>query len=251
MMSRILLFLSLLLTSTTTFAVNQPDALWQMGNTCYQRKAYDSAVQFYEQIATQKPRNADVYFNLGNAYYRLNKIAPAVLNYERALKIDPGFTDARENLQLTQNRIRNHIQEVGDIFFVSWWNSLTHPSKSGAWAVTALIIFLLIIATLAVRRYLNLPGIHIPVQIAWVLGFCWICFISIAIASASRTCSKSAGVIMQNDTPLLTSILQGKSITQIPEGTTIAIIDEKDNWLEVRIPDGRVGWIQQSLIEKI
>ncbi len=251
MRNRILLLMSLILSCTLAYAGQNPEVLWQSGNDCYKRKAFDSAVFYFEQIAAQKPHNADVFFNLGNAYYRLNKIAPAVLNYERALKIKPDFADAKENLQLTQNRIRNHIQDVNDIFFIKWWDSLTHPVKAGTWAVTALVVFILIIATMAIRRFGLAGGIHIPAQVAWVLGFFWICFIVLAVVSAARTSTNNTGVVMQNDTPLLNANLQGKPITQIPEGTTIAIVDEKDTWLEVRIPDGRIGWIQQSLVEKI
>lgn len=248
---RILLFLSLILTCCFGRAAPRPDVLWQRANDCYLRKSYDSAATCLEQIAALKPYNAEVYFSLGNTYYRLNKIAPAVLNYERALKIKPDFTNARENLILTQSRIKNHIQDVGDIFFIKWWNSLTHPIHAGTWAVTALVVFILIIATLAARRFLKLPGIHLPVQVPWVLGFFWFCFILLAAVSASRSSENSGAVVLQNDTPLLNANLQGKPITQIPEGTTVAILSEKDVWIEVRIPDGRVGWIQQSLVEKI
>ena len=250
MMTRLALLWLLILTGLTGFAGERGDALWQKGNDCYNRKTFDSAVYYYEQIANQHPHNSELFYNLGNAYYRLNKIAPAVLNYERALKIEPGMTDANENLQLTQNRIRNHIQDAGEIFFLKWWNSMTHPSKSGTWAVTAMIIFLLIIAALAMRRFMKL-SFEVPVQVAWILGLLWVWFMTLAVTAASRSCAHTDAVVMQNETPLLNTAMQGKSITQLPEGTTIAIIDEKENWLQVRIPDGRVGWLQSDQIEKI
>jgi tetratricopeptide (TPR) repeat protein len=251
-MRTFILILGILMGSAATLvAAPDPAAAWKAGNACYQRHAYDSAAIWFEQIASLKPRNAEVYYNLGNAYYRLNKIAPAVLNYERALKIDPDFTDARDNLQLTQNRVRNHIQDVGDIFFIKWWKGMTHPSHSGAWAVTALLFFVIIIAVLALRRFGWIPGLYLPVQIAWVSGFFWMCFVVLAIVSAARGNSRTDAVVVQNDSPLLSSALQGKTITQVPEGTTVGIVDEKDNWVEVQIPDGRVGWMQISLLEKI
>src|SRR4051812_17230234 len=94
---------------------------WKRGVAFYEQKEYDSAVYYFEQLAAMKPKDAVVYYNLGNTYYRLNRIAPAVLNYERALKVDPGYKDAKDNLALTQNRIPNRIAEAEDIFFVKWW----------------------------------------------------------------------------------------------------------------------------------
>src|SRR4051812_15187191 len=82
-------------------------AQWEKAGNFYSNKQYDSAAYYYEQIAALKPRNAAVYYNLGNSYYRLNLIGPAVLNYERALHIDPSYKEAQDNLSLTQSRITN------------------------------------------------------------------------------------------------------------------------------------------------
>src|SRR5581483_6057858 len=88
---------------------------WQKGTAFYQQMQYDSAAYYFEQVAALKPQNAEVYYNLGNTYYRLNKIALAVLNYQRALHINPDYKEAKDNLALTESRISNHIQPASDI----------------------------------------------------------------------------------------------------------------------------------------
>ena len=239
------------LLAISALADDHTAANWQKGNDCYARKAYDSAAYFFEQIAALKPINAEVYYNLGNTYYRLNKIGPAVVNYERALKISPSMQNAAENLALTENRITNHIQVVNEIFFVKWWNNMTHPTHASAWSVAALIIFLLMLLTIGLRRLKPGMANQFPIQIVFVLGFFWLCTITMALIVSARAAHHDAAVVMQNDSPLMPPDLHSKPITQLPEGTTIEVLDEKDSWVEVRIPDGRVGWMQLSLIEKI
>src|ERR1700679_3139368 len=105
-----LILVIILLSCFRSMAVESYNVQWQKGTTFYAQKQYDSAAIYFEQIAALKPQNAEVYYNLGNTYYRLNKIAPAVLNYQRALQINPDYKDAKDNLALTETRISNHVQ---------------------------------------------------------------------------------------------------------------------------------------------
>ena len=233
-----------------SMAVGNYNAQWQKGTIFYQQAQYDSAAYYFEQIAALKPQNADVYYNLGNTYYRLNKIAPAVLNYQRALQINPDYKEAKDNLALTESRISNHIQTTSDVFFLDWWHTITHPNKTGAWSVAALITFILIIVVLFVRRYQK-SGHKIPVQLPGILGFFCICFLVLAFAAAKKAQQSNEAVVMENDVPLMNNEQKGKPLSLIPEGTTVKILDEKPNWIEVSLPDGRSGWVQGNLIDKI
>ena len=223
---------------------------WKKGNVLYEQKQYDSAAHYFEQIATLKPENAEVYYNLGNTYYRLNNIGLSILNYERALRINPEYKEAKDNLLLAQSRINNHIAFTGDIFFISWWQSATRPDKATAWAVAALITFVIIILLLIVRNFQK-SGNRLPVQLPGVLGFVCVCLLVFAFAAASHTMQHAGAVVMQNDAPLMNNDLKGKPLALIPEGTTVKINEEKAEWVEVSLPDGRIGWLQQGLISKI
>ncbi len=223
--------------------------LWQKGNTCYQQKQFDSATFFYEQIAILKPANADIYYNLGNAYYRANRVAPAILNYERALRINPDHKLVKDNLILAQSRITNSIHSAGDIFFMNWWQSTTRPDRANTWAITALILFTLIIVVQFIRK--TISGRQLPVQVPGVLSFVFICILLLAIASANNMNSHNKAVVMQNDAPLMNIEQKGKPLALIPEGTTVKITGEKAGWIEVSLPDGRSGWLAQNVIDKI
>ena len=240
----------ILLSYVHSMAVGNYNAAWQKGTIFYEQMRYDSAAYYFEQIAALKPQNATVYYNLGNTYYRLNKIAPAVLNYQRALQINPDLKEAKDNLALTESRISNHIQSTNDVFFIDWWQTITHPNKTSTWSVAALLIFILIIVTILLRRYMK-SFQWIPVQLTGLLGFVCICLLVLAFAAAKNDMQSNRAVVMQNDAPLMNPEQKGKPLSLVPEGTTVKITDEKTGWVEVSLPDGRKGWLQSNLIDKI
>jgi Tetratricopeptide repeat len=244
--------IALLLCSWHTYAAgNSSQMLWQKGTSFYQQKQYDSAAADLEQVAATSPYNAAVYYDLGNAYYRLNKIGPAVLNYERALRIDPSFQAAKDNLLLTQNRISNRIQAGTDIFFIRWWNSMTAPGKANIWSVIALCLFVIVIVLMAAKRLSN-PGTYkLPVQVNGVLLFIFLCILILAFCASRNSMQNDTAVVMENDAPLMNADMKGKPILLVPEGTTITVKQESNNRAEVTLPDGRTGWLQTTDFRKV
>jgi tetratricopeptide (TPR) repeat protein len=249
---RILLLISAMLFYSVSYcaAAGNYSAQWQKANEYYNQKQYDSAATLLEQIAALKSQNAVVYYNLGNTYYRLNKVALAVLNYERALRMNPEYKDAKDNLVLAQARISNHIIGADDIFFLNWWQSLTRAGNATTWAVTAVIFFILFVALLFFRRYLG-SRVPIPVQLPGIALFVCVCFLVLAFAAAERAEEHETGVVMLNDAPLMNNEQKGKPLILVPEGTTVTVKSEKGTWLEVILPDGRKGCLQQNVIERI
>lgn len=231
-------------------ATSNPEDLWKKGNAFYEQKQYDSAAYYYEQIAAPKPKNSEIYYNLGNTYYRLNKVPQAILNYERALEIDPDNVAARDNLSSAQSRISNHIPRTNDIFFIEWWESITAGRHSGGWAAAALTVFVLIIISLWIRRFMR-NGNKLPVQVPGILGFVCVCMLCLAFVSAANDAKATGAVVMEHDSPLMNDQQKGKPLALIPEGTTVKILDERGMWMEVSLPDGRSGWLLQSQVTKI
>lgn len=246
-MSKLISILIVFLLPVSSMAAWQQQ--WKKATDFYLQKQYDSAAHYYELVAAAHPQNAEVYYNLGNTYYRLNKIAPAILNYERALHIDPGHKDAQDNLAITQARISHQIPVTEDIFFVSWWRSITAATLADTWAVVAFICFISAIAIWWLRRY---RGVGLAVQLPGIFGFFCACAVLLGLASASNVVSARKVVVFDNDTPLMnTQQTKGKPAALIPEGSTLRIMSDAGEWLEVRLPDGRTGWVQTAQVEKV
>jgi len=100
------------------------ETLMTTGNDFFQNKEYEEAIKSYESILQQGYLSADLYYNLGNSYFRIGAIGNAILFYERALKISPSHEDAAYNLTIANARIVDKIQEIPPLFFIKWWNIL-------------------------------------------------------------------------------------------------------------------------------
>ena len=247
-MNRILSILFFVLCSTVCSAVDV-NPIWQKANNFYQKKQYDSAILYYQQMAASKPGNAPLYYNLGNAFYRSNKVGAAVLNFERALSIDPNFTAASDNLMLTQSRIANKINPLPEIFFIKWWKNVTNAAHANMTAIISLILFLALVGILLLNRFRKPEWLR--GQIIGGLVVIWICSLIIAVQSAVNANARDMAVVMQGDAPLMTSNQQTKTQSLIPEGTTVKIISVKSGWIEVELPDGRSGWLVETALERI
>lgn len=223
---------------------------WQRANKHFETKNYDSAAVYYEKLASLQPDNAEVFYNLGNAYYKLNNIGHAILNYERALMINPDYRQAQENLELTQSRIGNRIPQSQDIFFVSWWKTVTKANLSEIWSVTSLILFLLLLLTMLLRRWDKAPGWLQPWSY-WLFATLFACTVTLAYFSAHRAEDRDRAVVLETDTPLRDGLKNEKTLVLIPEGTVLSIEHEQAGWANVKLPDGRSGWVRTQALERI
>jgi len=225
------------------------NAWWQKANKFYSEQAYDSAAFYYEKLAAQQPEGVEVYYNLGNTYYRLNRIGPAVLNYERALKIDPGHKAANDNLELTKSRIANRIQQPEDIFFVAWWKSITASNLATMWSVLSLVLFIFLLVLIWLRKT-NFMSCF-PFALTPATLFLFILTILFAYAASGRKVAKNRAVVMEQDAPLFQGTKTSGTPILIPEGTVLSIEAEENDRVQVRLPDGRNGWMRINTLERI
>ena len=114
--------------------------LWLEASQAYQDENYQQAIDLYTELSEQGYRSAALYANLGNAFYKENMIAGAVLNFERSLKLNPSNKEVRQNLSLAQSRIENSIVEVEMFFLVSWVLAITNAVSTFTWGVLCLVL---------------------------------------------------------------------------------------------------------------
>ena len=116
------------------------------GDSAYMRNDYASAIQIYENLL-KKGEAAEVYYNLGNSYYKADDIARAILNYERALLLEPGNADIRANLEIARSKTIDKVIPVPEVFFVSWTKSLINCLSVDAWAKLGIVFFVLLLVS--------------------------------------------------------------------------------------------------------
>lgn len=223
-------------------------------DSAYIRDDYASAIQLYESLLKDKGESAEIYYNLGNSYYKSNNIAKAVLNYERALLLQPGDNDIRFNLDMARSKTVDKVEPVNEVFLVTWIKSLINIMGVDAWAKYAIVSFLLFISML-------IAFIFSKRTIIKKLGFIFsiiflILTISINIFADQQKNSlinrTNAIIISPSVTVKSTPNESGTDIFILHEGRKVSIKDDSmKEWKEIKLEDGNVGWVPANVIEII
>ena len=137
-MKRIFNTILAILFAATVFA--QGDLL-QKANEDYTKEQFKEAIDEYNKILMTNMESPEVYFNLGNAYYKTKQYTLAILNYERAKLLAPDDQDIEFNLQVANQKVVDSIQELPGIFIVRWWNAIVNSQTTDTWAVISIICF--------------------------------------------------------------------------------------------------------------
>ena len=229
------------------------DATKAEGDSAYMKNDYASAIQIYEALLN-RGEAADIYYNLGNSYYKAGDIAKAILNYERALLLQPGNGDIRANLEIARSKTVDKVEPVPEIFFVSWTKSLINSMSVDSWAVCGVVCFILLI----VSFYLFIFSKQIVLKKAgFISGIVFLAVTILANVFANQqkdelTNRNSAIVINPSVTVRSTPSESGTSLFILHEGHKVGVKDgSMKDWKEIRLEDGKVGWVPASAIEII
>lgn len=222
-------------------------------DSAYVRGEYQQAIKGYESLL-QQGASADIYYNLGNAYFRTENITRAVLNYERALLISPGDRDIRFNLQIARSKTIDKIVPESEMFFVTWYRSIVNLMSVDGWARTALVslalaIVLALLYLFADRLWLRKSGFFggLALIVLFLLS-------NIFASQQKQNLLFRKGAIVTSPSVAIksTPAQNGTDLFILHEGTKVSIVDgSMKEWKEIRIADGKEGWIESSKIEII
>ena len=222
-------------------------------DSAYAAGHYQKAVAIYEQLLNQGA-SADLYYNLGNAYYRSENITRAVLNYERALLLSPGDRDIRFNLQLARSKTIDKIVPESEMFFVTWYHSLVNLMSVDGWAMTAIVSLALLIVLFLIYLFSEQVWLR---KVGFFGGFALLLVfvLSNIFANAQKQellHRKGAIVVASSVAVKSTPARNGTDLFILHEGTKVVITDgSMKDWKEIRLADGKEGWIESKKIELI
>jgi len=219
----------------------------------YKRGNYPQAIADYKSLLKKTP-SAEVYYNLGNAYFRSDSIPQAILAYERAALINPGNSYIRFNLQFARGKTIDKVAEPDEMFFISWFRSAANLATVDGWATMVLIsaallgccILLYFFSSRILVRKVGF-GCAIAFAILFVLSNIF------ALYQKNALTSKEGAIIMAPAANLKkTPIRSGADEAVLHEGTRVDIADRSiKGWLGVKLADGREGWIEENTVEEI
>ena len=232
---------------------NSSQELIDKANQAYTQGEYADAVELYEQVLEEGYEAAELYYNLGNAYFKDDYIAKAILNYERAKKLKPNDDNVIHNLQVARSRIVDRIEPVPKLFYERWWQNITTMQSEKGWAVTAIVSVFGFFITLVLFFYAsrkNLRKVFFIISIVFLVGT----FFSLIFAQKQYN-----SLVQQDEAIVFAPRLTAKSAPDISStnlfvihrGTKVEILQTLGEWYEIRLPNGNVGWIKEDEVKII
>ena len=227
--------------------------VFDQGNQLFSQNDYDGAIEQFELLLNNGLESPEVYFNLGNCFAQKKEWGKAILNYERALVLDPNDQTLLNNLEFANSKTADEIEKIPEFFLLKWWSNIRNFSSSGIWALLGILLLWggiagLILWLLGKFRSQRKRGFLAG------LASLGLSFVFFALAYSSFQVQKNSGsaIVMVVETPLQTLPDEiSKPILQIHEGTKVKIIEKLTSWYKVRLENGEIGWIAETAIEKI
>ena len=250
----LMLTLLLMIPIASSAAENYPDSLWNTANEAYAQERWEDAVNDYTAIAEASMESAPLWCNLGSAWYKSGNLGKAILCYERALKLDPSYEDARYNLELLNAMKFDRLESVPELILATWMKNLGRTLDSDSWAVCFLVFLVL---TLAMVLLFILGSSATSRRAGFFTGV--VCLL-LAVASLSFSLwqkneyMKADKAIIMKPVSSVKSSPSGdsaKDLFVLHEGTKVQVLDNVGGWSNIELSDGRQGWLPSSDIEII
>jgi len=243
----------ILLGSSSLHAKFIPDSLLNVANNHYIEGKFDEAAELYQTLVDSGYHNAELYYNLGNSYFKLGKPAYAILNYERAHRLKPNDEDIEFNLEYARSFTVDRIEPLPVFFLVKWYRSVRGILSTNGWAWISLFWFAVALTLGLVFWFSFRPWTK---RLSFTFGIMSILFavfsVIFSVQEKERVMLRDEAIIFQPVVTVKSSPGEaGKEIFIIHSGTKVQITKAIGQWVEIRIADGNKGWIPSETLELI
>ncbi len=247
------IFVYFLLLSMATVFANTPQELFDQANNAYNKGQYTKAIEQYEAILASEEFSTEIYYNLGNAYWKNKKLGKAVLNFERVLKLSPNDNDTAYNLAIVQEQLVDDLDIIGTFFLKKWWQSFYQSLSSTAWSILTLLAVWgsvggLIVWLLGKERDLKKKGF---IGGLILLGVSLLLFFAARSQGHFETNSQQA-IVLETSIDLKNGPdPQSTKLITIHEGLKVDLLDKIGSWYKVKLSNGEQGWLPITSLEEI
>ena len=229
-----------------TEAIKKANELYAAGN-------YSEAAQAYENIISQYGVAPELYYNLGNAYYKMNETGKSVLNYERALRLRPGYKNAEINLEFAQARVVDNVVPAPSFFIKRWISDLMKLLSSNQWFWIAAISFIVTLVFILLFVYSGTYYMRrVSFYTAAVTGVIVVISLLFSGIRKNQMLNHDSAVIMTGSVTVKSSPdKSGTDLYQLHEGTKVDVKSKLGDWTEIVLSNGNPGWVMNNSIEEI
>ena len=249
---RQLIFILIVLISS--FSTAQNEELFIKGNSLYNEGKFQDAINTYESILETENHSAELYFNIANAYYKMNRVAPSVYYYEKALQLSPNDKDVKNNMSFAQNMTIDAIEVIPEVGFSKITKRVINKFSFDDWAKLS-IAFVLLFVILFLTYYFSYATNR--KRFAFISSILSLVFVLITIMFAFQKYE-----LEQNDNPAIIFAqeseiksepnLRSEIAFKLHEGTKVQVLEiYNENWTKIKLTDGKTGWIPSQDIKEL
>ncbi|HCY76401.1 MAG TPA: hypothetical protein DHV28_10810 [Ignavibacteriales bacterium] len=246
-----IVFLLTILLSSPAFA--DVTSIMQKGNEYYKNNQYQLAIDEYNKLINQGYEGTSVFYNLGNAHYRLGQIGYSILYFEKALKLSPGDEDSKHNLAVAKLNIKDKVDTLPPFFIFNIWEGLLASFSATGWTIVAYVIFILLLLCIIAyffSRSVNQQRLSFFASVGTgILLILAVVMLSVKLNKEFKI--KDAVVVDSSVIVKSSPDNSSKDEFVIQEGLKVRIEDNIDNWLKIRLADGKIGWVPEKSVGQI
>ena len=226
---------------------------FERGNVLYQKGQYEQAIQAYESVLDSHQQSVELYFNLGNCYYKLNKVAPSIYNYEKALVLAPEDADITNNLKFAQKLTIDEVKEVPKVGFAKLLRDFTGMYHFNTWAWIS-VVFGLLFLGFFIGYYFSPTALY--KRIFFFGMFLWIVLLLVGLGAAifekNHFVSERPAIVFAEVTEVKSEPQKASPATFIlHEGTKVFVEETLGKWKKIQLRDGTEGWIEATAIREV
>jgi len=250
---RILIGISILLLFSGSLYSQEVDELMQQAGNFYRNGEFDKAIKIYEGLRNDGYEGTSLYFNLANSYYRIGKLGYSILNYERALKESPTDEDVKHNLAFANLSTVDRIQPLPTFFLFEWWESILASLSVNGWTYVVFLFYILLMIlivayffakTIFQQKLILFSGLGTLIILSIT--------VSLLIVKINREETLIGGVVIEQSITVKTSPdPKSTDAFVIHEGLKVNLEDQLDEWVKIRLADGKVGWVENNSVVRI
>ncbi|NQY27835.1 MAG: tetratricopeptide repeat protein [Flavobacteriaceae bacterium] len=245
-----LIYILLLITS---FGYAQNEQLFEKANGLYNSEKYNEAVQVYQQLLSTKNHSVSLYFNLGNAHYKLNQLAESVYYYEKALQLDPANEDVLTNLTFANNMRIDKIDLIPTTGFSKMFSSIVNMLSFDTWAILGVVFMMFFIVSFvgySQSKFTNRKRFFFIVSLFSL--FLSVLSVAFAYQQEATTINEKYAIVFAKESQVKSEPkFNSDEAFQLHEGTKVSVFEDFEGWTKIKLTNGSVGWIISKDVKRL
>jgi len=230
-----------------------PDSLFVQANKSYQQEDYLKALELYNEIENQNVISGELFYNMANVFYKTNKVADAIYYYEKALHLEPNNKDILFNLEFAKRMTLDNIEELPKSISQKFRDAVVLKFTYNTWAIISVSFAFLFAILFLLYHFSYSTGVK---RIYFITSGLVVIFVSLSLLFSYQnhkyvTNARTAIIFAQQAQVKSAPTKSSEVNFELHEGTKVFILESLDNWVKIKIADGKMGWIEEEDMKEL